>query len=70
MKKDPVISDMCTVNDNHILYGSSDMERERQNFLLFWTIFCTFTTLKTKKIKILKKCEDYLKILSFYTGVP
>ena len=25
-----------------------------QNFLSFWTIFCTFTPLKTQKIKILK----------------
>ena len=33
------------------------MERDRQIFLSFWTIFCPFTTLTTQKIKILKKME-------------
>ena len=36
----------CTINDNHIMYGSWDMEDERHNFiyfLSFWTIFCSFT---------------------------
>ena len=40
---DIIISHICTINDNHMMYGSSDMERDRQNFLLFWTIFCPFT---------------------------
>ena len=30
---------MCTINDNHMMYGSSDMERDGQNFLSFWAIF-------------------------------
>ena len=37
MKKllgDIIILHMCTINDNHMMYG--------QNFLSFWTIFCTF----------------------------
>ena len=45
---------MCTINDNHIMYGSWDMEHEGHNFLSFWTIFCPFTPLTTRKIKILK----------------
>ena len=43
-----------TINDNHITYDSWDMECDRQNFLSFWIIFCSFTPL-TQKIKILKK---------------
>ena len=41
-----------------------------QNFLWFWTVFCPFTELTTRKIKILKKWKKDLKILSFYTCVP
>ena len=37
------------------MYSSWDTEQERQNFLLFWAIFCPFTPLTTWKIKILKK---------------
>ena len=29
-----------TTNDDHMMYGSLDMKRYRQNFLSFWTIFC------------------------------
>ena len=41
-------------------------------FLTFWIIFCPFTSppLTTQKTKILKKWKSWLKILSFYTGVP
>ena len=66
---DSIILHMCTINDNHLMYGSWDMEHDRQNFLSFWTIFCPFTPLKTWRIKILKKRKIYLEILSFYTSV-
>ena len=46
---------MYTINDNHVMYGSRDMEHSGQNFLSFWTAFCPFTPLKTQKIKIFKK---------------
>ena len=59
-----------TINDNHMMYGSWTMEHDRQNFLLFWTVFCPFTPLTTRKIKILKKWKNSLEILSFYTHVP
>ena len=55
MPGDIIILHMCTINDNHIMYGSWDMDCDRQTFLSFWTIFCPFTPLKTWKIKILKK---------------
>ena len=54
-----------SINDSHMMYGSSDMNSNRQNFLTFWTIFCPFT----QKLKILKKWKKYLEILSFYTDV-
>ena len=46
---------MCTINDNHMMYGSQDMEHDRQNFLSFWTIFCPFTPQTTLKFKRKKK---------------
>ena len=41
-----------------------------QNFLSFWTVFCHFTSLTTRKIKILKNWKKHLEILSFYTCAP
>ena len=45
---------MRTINDNHMMYGSWDMELDRQIFLSFWTIFCSFTPLTTREIKFWK----------------
>ena len=73
MKKtsgDIIILHMCITNDNHVMYGSWDMEIEGQNLLSFWTIFCPFTSLTTQKIKILKKWKKCLEISSFYTCIP
>ena len=47
---DIIILHICTINDNHMIYGSWDMQRDRQNFLSFWTVFCLFTPLTTWKI--------------------
>ena len=47
MKKftwDIIILQMCTKNHNHMMYGSWDMECDRQNFLSLWTISCPFST--------------------------
>ena len=58
MKKEPgdvIILHMFTINDDHMMYGSWDMERDRQSFLSFWPIFCSFSPITTLKIKILKK---------------
>ena len=59
LKKTPgdIIFHICTINDNHMMYGPWDMEHNRHNFLSFWTIFCPFTPLWTQKIKIFKKME-------------
>ena len=37
---------------SYVMYGSWDMEHDRQNILSFCTISCPFIPLKTRKIKI------------------
>ena len=57
-KKTPVyiiILHLCTAHDDHTIYGSSNMVYNRENFLSFWTIFCSFTLLTTRKIKNFEK---------------
>ena len=57
MKKTPediIILQMCTINDSHMMYGSWNMEHNRQKSLSFWTVLPPFTLLTTEKIKILK----------------
>ena len=61
---------MCTINQDHMMYGSWNMKCAGQSFLSFWTIFCPLTLLTTPKIKIFKKKKNHLEILSFYTCVP
>ena len=44
MKKKPwpgmiIISHKCSINENHMMYDSWNMNRDRQNFLSFWAIF-------------------------------
>ena len=51
---------LCTTNDDHMIYGSWDVESNIHNFLLFWAIFCPFMPLTTRKIKILKKNKKTL----------
>ena len=66
MKKIPgdiIILHMSTLNQNHMMYDSWDMERDRQNFFSFWTIFCPFTpppSLTTQRIKVLEKWKKDL----------
>ena len=64
--RDIIILHKCTINGNHMMYGSRDMMHDRQNFLSFWTVFCPFTPLTTQKIKILKNWKKHLEISSFY----
>ena len=40
-----------------MMYGSWNIEHNRQNLLTFCTIFCPFTYLTTSKIKVLKKIK-------------
>ena len=66
--RDIIILHNFTENDIHMMYSSWDMERGRQNFLPFWTIFCPFTSLTIQKIKNSKKWKKCLEISSFYTS--
>ena len=43
---------ICTINDNYMMYDSSDVEHDRHNFLSFVATFCPFNSLTTQKIKI------------------
>ena len=72
MKKTPgdIILYKCTKNHDHMLYCSWDMVHDGCNYFSFWAIFCPFTPLTTRKIKILKNWKKHLEILSFYTCVP
>ena len=44
----------CTINDNHMIYGSWDIKCNRQLFLSSLVIFYPFTPLKPKKRKYQK----------------
>ena len=60
----------CTINDDHMINGSWDINSNRQIFLTSWAIFCPFTPLTARKMKIPKKRNKHLEISSFYTSVP
>ena len=57
MPGDIIILNMCTINNDHMMYGSWNIKWNGQIFLSFWTIFCLFTPLITQKIKILKNWD-------------
>ena len=66
---DIIILHVSSINENNMIYGSWDMECDRQYFFSFWTIFCHFHPLRTKKIKIFNKRKKHLE-MSFYICVP
>ena len=74
MKKQPgviIILHKYTNNYDQMMCNSWDMVCNRCNcYFSFWVIFCTFTPLKAKKIKILKKFKKWVEISSFYKCVP
>ena len=57
MPENIIILYLCAINDVRMMYGSWNMECERQNFLSFWNIFCPLTPLTTQKTK---KCMEIL----------
>ena len=52
--EDIIILQVCVINDSHMMYGSWDMECNRQIFLSFWNVFCPFTPQTTQKLKFKK----------------
>ena len=64
---------MCTINDNHMMYGSWDMEYNRQNFLSFWTIFFALlppNNLKNQNFDNMEKNPGDITILHQCTKNP
>ena len=62
MKQPPgdiIILHMCNINDNHMMYGSRDMERDRQNHLSFWTIVYRHNITKNQILKNWKNAWRY-----------
>ena len=56
--------------EDHMMYGSWDMEQDKQIFFFsFLVVFCSFTTLKLQNQNFWKK-DKTLEISSFYTRVP
>ena len=62
---DTITLHLCITNDDHIMYGSWDIEHNRHNFLLFYNIFYPFTSLVTWNIKILKKWKNFSRYYRF-----
>ena len=74
MKKRPgdiIILHNCTKNYDYKLYCFWDMACDGCNCSFsFWAIFCPFTPLTARKMKISKKQKKNEEISSFYTSVP
>ena len=66
---DIIILHICTITDNHMMYGPWDIERDRHNFLSFWAIFLHFYPPKNLKNQNFEKIKKVLAILSLYTCV-
>ena len=58
---DIIILYMFNKNHNHKRHSSWDKEWNRQNFLSFWAIFCSFTSLTTEKIQTEKNKKQIWK---------
>ena len=58
--KDIIILHMCTINYDHMIYGSWDIERTREFFVILDN-FLPIYPLKTQKIKIFKKWKKAWK---------
>ena len=65
---DIILLHMCTINQDHMMYGSYDMKFNKQNFFVFLGNFLSFYSLTPWKMKIPKR-KKTLGISSFYTSV-
>ena len=81
-KKTPgqILLHMCTINQDHMVYGFWDIKFNRQNFVVILGNFLPFypppppppppNTLKNENIKNEKNPKSSSKISPFYTSVP
>ena len=60
----------CTINNNHMMYGSWGMKHDGQNFLLFWTIFCSFTPPNNPKNQNFEKMKKTPGGIIIYICIP
>ena len=65
-KTGDIILLMCTKNDNHMMYGSWEMEHETE----FLVILDCFSPFYPAKNPVNQNFELMKEILSFYTCVP
>ena len=68
LKKTPadiIILQISTVNDNHMIYGSWDLDHDRHNFLSFWTVFCPFTPYESRQSKLWKDDKNTWRYYHF-----
>ena len=67
----------CTINNNHMMYGSWDMKRDTYNFLSFWTVFtffchfCPFypSSPKNQNFKKWKNCPEILSLYIYVSKI-
>ena len=67
--KDIIILNMCTINDDQMMYVSWDMQCYGHNFLSFWAIF-VFLYHSNPENHNFEKMKKSLEIFSFYTCAP
>ena len=63
-----ILLHICTINQDHMMYGSWDIKFNRQNFFVILGIFFK-TPVTPWKMKI-SKMKKPLGLSSFYTSVP
>ena len=54
---DIMLSHMCTINQDHMMYGSWDIVCKGQSFFVIFGHFYSLTLLTTQKIQILRKIK-------------
>ena len=64
-----IILHLCTTNDDHMMYGSWDIKRNKQFFWQFG-VFLPFNPPSSPKSQNFKKMEKCLEISSFRMFVP
>ena len=57
---DIIILHLCTTNDDHMMYGSWDIERGIENFFVILCYFLPFYHLTTRKTNVLKTPGDII----------
>ena len=60
-----IILNMCTINDNQMMYVWCLRYKHDRIFLSFWNVFSPFTPLTTWKIKILKNLKNVWRYYHF-----